>query len=113
MKKSIAVMFVALLVLSQVNANNTGEKGEKNIATHVVNGQVIDKLTGEELVGVEITIENTGEKIYSDFDGTFTLPNITPGKYTLKAKLVSYRTGKIEELDINQQKNIMLELVRQ
>jgi hypothetical protein len=113
MKNLLGVVLLMVISITQLNANNEGEKGKKELETYAITGQVIDKLTGEELVGVEITIEDTGKKIYSDFDGTFSLPNLTPGKYTIKAKLVSYQTGKIEEIEILQQENLIVELVRQ
>lgn len=54
-------------------------------------GKVIDKKTGEELIGVSVQIEGTNIGTATDFEGSFTLNNIVPGTYNLVFTYISYQ----------------------
>ncbi len=60
--------------------------------TTVIEGKVVDELTGEGLPGVEIKLLGSDKVIYSDFDGNFSIVNIMPGNYALSADYISYKT---------------------
>jgi len=64
--------------------------------TFILTGQVTDSSTGEPLTGVKITIEETGTKVYTDFDGRFSMANLKPGSYQVSASLVSYSNSTVE-----------------
>ena len=68
---------------SSVNADNT--------ASLVITGSVFDQNSGESLVGVEIQIEGTDLKTYTDFDGNFSFKNVKPGEYKLVSNYISYQ----------------------
>ena len=90
-------------------------KGEKNndatatAATSTIEGIVIDEISGETLVGVEVFIEGADLKTYTDFDGNFSFKNIGVGEYSIFAKLISYRDKKIE-VNTNGQTNLKLKM---
>lgn len=63
-------------------------------------GLVIDKSSNEALVGVEVSIEGTNEKTYTDFDGHFNFKNLHPGKYKLVTSYISYNMVVTEVTDL-------------
>lgn len=106
MKKTfLSIIFVAMLGI--VFADNEGVKptetpAESN-ATFSLTGQVIDFNSGEALTGVEVTIEGTDIKAYTDFDGNFEFENIMPGKYNIIASYISYDKSLVENFDASKQ----------
>ncbi len=62
-------------------------------------GTINDSKTGESLVGTTILIQGTTTGTITDFDGNYTLPNITPGKYNLVVSFISYQS-QIFRVDI-------------
>ncbi|TLX77781.1 carboxypeptidase-like regulatory domain-containing protein [Labilibacter sediminis] len=86
-------------------------KGEKDAGTTAttanIEGIVIDETSGETLVGVEVFIEGTDLKTYTDFDGNFVFNNMNVGEYSISAKLISYKSKKI---NINTSNNTNLKL---
>lgn len=59
-------------------------------ATVVLSGTVTDQFSGESLAGVEVQIEGTGIKTYTDFDGNFSFENVQKGDCKLVANYISY-----------------------
>lgn len=57
----------------------------------VLKGKVIDKLTGEALVGATIQILQAGKTAVSGDDGTFTIGGLGQRNYTLVAHYISYK----------------------
>jgi len=66
-----------------------------------VTGNVTDEITGETLTGVEVILEKTGKKVYTDFDGNFSFSNITTGKYDITIRYISYQKQTIAKQDID------------
>lgn len=88
------VLIAALLILSVV-AVNAKEKEVKHSdtkaeATTIFSGTIADDKSGESLVGVEVKLEGTDLKTYTDFDGNFTFKNVKPGAYKLTSSYISY-----------------------
>lgn len=100
------VLIAALLVLSVaiVNAKEIDVKSKtadtKSQATLVLAGSIADKVSGESLVGVEVKIEGTDRKAYTDFDGNFSFEGVKPGEYKLVTNYISYEK-KSEVLNVN------------
>ena len=61
-------------------------------------------IVGEALVGVEIKLEGTDLKTYSDFDGNFSFDNVKQGEYKVIANYISYEK-KTETLKISPNEN--------
>jgi hypothetical protein len=78
MKKVIFVLFFFSLSSNFVAGTSFKEK-EK---TKVVSGRVIDN-SGELLAGTKITIVETGETFFTDFNGNFKINFKTDKSYTL------------------------------
>jgi hypothetical protein len=63
-------------------------------------GRVLDNSTGESLVGVEVTIQNTDYKTYTDLDGNFTFKNLPEGSYDVILSLISYNKSLLENIKV-------------
>lgn len=96
-------MFLMVLSATLSNAeNNPGETPKKATVT----GKVIDKVTGESLAGVLVTIKGSDIKVYSDLDGNFTFNSIEPGSYTLEVNYISYSANEVQNISCSAGKNL-------
>jgi len=87
MKFRVVLLFLGLLQGLTTFANaNTGK----------IAGQIIDKKTGEELIGVTVVIEGTTSGAATDFEGKFSIGNLQPGTYNLIASYVSYSKKTVQ-----------------
>lgn len=104
------VLIAALLIISVVAVNakesdtKTKTNDTENTATMMLSGSIADELSGESLVGVEVKIEGTDLKTYTDFDGNFSFENVKPGEYKLVANYISYEK-KSEVLKVDSKEN--------
>ena len=76
-KKVIPILFIGYLF-----SQTTGK----------ISGSVTDRINVEPLPGANIYLENTSFGTASDANGNFTIINIPPGKYTLKADMIGYKS---------------------
>ena len=80
--KKILIGFLSLLLTVAVTAKENEVKKESATdtpASVALVGSITDANSGESLVGVEVKIEGTDLKTYTDFDGSFTFNNVKPG----------------------------------
>ena len=85
---------LSIMLAVAVTANEKEGKtavNSDNTATVALSGTVLDSNSGELLVGVEVKIEGTNTKTYTDFDGNFSFDNMKPGEYKLVANYISYK----------------------
>lgn len=100
-----AILIVFSVVIAKADGNNdTKSENNSNPVTLTVTGSVSDANTGEMLVGVEIKLEATDLKTYSDFDGNFSFDNVKQGEYKVVANYISYQK-KTETLKVPSDKN--------
>ena len=91
MKRMIIAVFVALVATSTFAEKAENKTGSKAEATGLsISGNVIDQVSGEALVGVEIKLEGSDRKTYTDFDGHFVIDNVKAGDCKLIASYISY-----------------------
>ncbi len=64
-------------------------------AQTLISGKIIDKATGEGLIGAAVLIENTTRGNITDIDGNYSIP-VEAGTYTLVISFVSYQPAKVE-----------------
>lgn len=104
--KKLAIIFLLALTVLAVNAKEKDKKtvDAENAATLVLSGTVADQNSGESLVGVEVKLEGTDLKTYTDFDGKFTFKNVKPGEYKLVTNYISYQK-QTEVLEVNSKQN--------
>jgi len=105
--KKLIIGFLSIMLAVAVTANEKEGKtavNSDNTATVALSGTVLDGTSGELLVGVEVKIVGTDTKTYTDFDGSFTFKNITPGEHKLVANYISYKQN-ILTIDAGLNKN--------
>ncbi len=111
MKKMLFLAIVSLMI-SSINvmaADKTAPEAKPEVMqqTYVLNGIVSDKNTNETLAGAVVTVN--GQKIYTDLDGNFVIPEMKGNKCELKVSLISYE-DQIVEIDTRNTKNIEIKL---
>lgn len=109
MKKVIFAILIAF-VSTTTFAGTTDTKSEIKAATKTnaavvsLSGNVIDEVSGEALVGVEVQLQGTNVKTYTDFDGHFVIENLKPGQCKLVASYTSYNKNE-QSFTINSKTN--------
>ncbi|MDX9846721.1 MAG: carboxypeptidase-like regulatory domain-containing protein [Tenuifilaceae bacterium] len=97
MKKLSTLLIIAMMATMNAMAiKNENEKlAEKSAEAtpalmNSISGKVVDKTTGESLVGVKVVLEGTQHETFTDFDGNFNFRNLSLGEAKLSASLISY-----------------------
>lgn len=105
--KKLAIIIVSLLVFTTTFATNHNDESGKSksaVMTTSISGKVLDKITGEALAGVKVSVAGTGKAVYTDFDGNFTFDGVRAGELELKAQYISYEQ-KVETVDVSLSKS--------
>jgi len=84
----LLVFALSIVMIITAEAKGKDKKESNNIS---VQGQVIDKSTGETLAGVVVKIDGTNIQATTDLDGNFVINNLNPGEYKLYASYISYK----------------------
>ncbi len=103
----LSLLLIAMIAVISFSSFK-GEKSEENnnaAAVTSINGSIVDENSGELLVGVEVILEGTDQKTYSDFDGNFVFENVVSGAYSITAKIVSYEDVKADDVNVSIEKN--------
>ena len=105
----IAIFLFSSSIIFAVNTNEEKEKentkkSESAIMTTSISGTILDKNTGEALVGVKIMVNGNEKATYTDFEGFFEIGNIKPGKHELKASYISYKETQ-ENIEVRLEKS--------
>ena len=91
-------LIVCLLFTSKIFATNTG----------TINGKVVDKKSGEELIGVTILVDGTSLGAVTDFEGKYHIIGIKPGTYKLVASYISYNKKVISGVEVKVNETVTL-----
>jgi len=93
------------LVISLSSFAHQDKEGESNnntnetvSVTSMIQGQIVDKATGDALTGVTVRL-NDGSEAYTDFEGNFIFENIKPGKYQIQTSYISYENAMFENIN--------------
>ncbi|MBN1822282.1 MAG: carboxypeptidase-like regulatory domain-containing protein [Prolixibacteraceae bacterium] len=89
------ILFALALSATEKDKKEKAEKADYDIV--YVTGNVSDYYTGETLVGVEVQLEGTDAKTYTDLDGNFQFENIRSGEYNIIVNYISYEKTTIEK----------------
>jgi outer membrane receptor protein involved in Fe transport len=87
--KKIGLVIISFIFLT---ATSFAQKG-------TLRGKIIDKGTGETLIGATIMVEGTTNGTISDFDGNYSL-TLNPGTYKIRVSFVSYEKKLFEDIKI-------------
>ncbi len=87
-KKLLSLLFI--LIISPSILAQTGK----------INGTVTDQ-NGEPLPGVNIQIEGTLKGASTDVDGFYTILNVLPGTYTIRATYIGFASVRVQDVEVN------------
>lgn len=90
MKVYRLLLFVAFLIPCYGALAQTGE----------ITGTVSDSTTGQTLPGVNVVIQGTQRGAATDANGQYTIANVEPGTYTLRASFVGYDTRVVSGVEV-------------
>jgi hypothetical protein len=100
--KAIILVVIMLVGMSSIAiAKNPAEPAAAPSLNNTITGVVLDKTTGESLTGVEVRMEGTDLKTYTDFDGKFVFENVKAGEYKLMANYISYDNSETKPIKVN------------
>ena len=100
MFRKITIIISIITLTSLISKAQTGK----------ISGKIIDATTGETLPGATAVIEGTTKGAAADFDGNFTLNNISVGTYTLVISYITYETKKIAGVKVKENDVTVLNL---
>ncbi|MCA9380804.1 carboxypeptidase-like regulatory domain-containing protein, partial [Candidatus Dojkabacteria bacterium] len=89
--KILLINFIFLISTIPILAGTTGK----------IAGKMLDKLTGEPLVGANVLIVGTNMGAAADIDGNYYIINIPPGNYELKASSIGYSSMTIKNIRVS------------
>ena len=80
--------------------------------TGKISGTIVDKETGEPLVGANVMLLHTSSGTAADADGHYFIINIPPGTYDIQAMMIGYTPVKMENVrvSVNSTTNLKFEL---
>ena len=95
MKKVIFALLVAFASTSAfAEKTETKTDSKAEVAVLSLSGNIIDEVSGEALVGVEVKVDGSDLKTYTDFDGHFVIDNLKAGNCKLVASYTSYNKSE-------------------
>jgi hypothetical protein len=89
-------VFVAVLFAVSISYAQVGQG--------TIRGKMVDKSNGEPLPFANVVVLKGGAQVagtMTDFDGKYSIPALTPGKYTLQATYVGYQPIKVDNIIVN------------
>ena len=88
------VLFLIIsLFLLQINIVVAGTTGK-------ISGRILDKETGEALIGVNVIIKGSSLGAATDIDGYFAILSIPPGVHTIIASMVGYSVITVNDVRV-------------
>ena len=63
-------------------------------------GRVVDAESGDPLPGVNVMIDGSMLGAATDLEGQYTIPNVAPGTYILKASFIGYRSRQVDDVPV-------------
>lgn len=93
---AILVAFTATSAFAEKSDSKVEAKSDSKAEAAVLSlsGNVIDEVSGEALVGVEVKVDGSDIKTYTDFDGHFVINNMKAGDCKLVASYTSYNKNE-------------------
>ncbi len=88
---AIALVFSIAVMAKENETKSQAPVTGENAVTVALTGSIADANSGESLAGVEVKIEGTDLKTYTDFDGNFSFTGVKMGEYKVIASYISYK----------------------
>ena len=102
----LSIAFFVFTGLAIADNEGTTPKASESAPVQMISlsGTVVDFNSGEALTGVEISLEGTDIKVYTDFDGNFEIVDVEPGNYNIIASYISYDKSLVENFKADTEK---------
>ncbi len=85
------IIVFLMLVLPLIAAQPAGAQSNSD-KFGSIKGKVLDVKTGETLIGANVYIVSTCQGARTDIDGNYSILNVQPGTYTLRATYIGYKS---------------------
>ncbi len=95
MKRLVYIFLFLGLTAVSFAGNNDKEKKSVAVTQKTVAGKITD-VTGESIAGAKITINETGETFFADFDGNFKLSLKTDKVYSISINTIGYQLLEVK-----------------
>ncbi len=94
-KLTLAIIFglISISLSAGTPGKNEGEK-----PTGALQGWVIDEMSAEALTGATIKIVELDIVAYASFDGSYEIPNLPEGTYTVEVSSLSYEKQTVKDV---------------
>ena len=74
--------------------------GNTTLAGGKITGKIVDKETGEPLIGVNVIINNMSLGAATDFEGDYVIINVPPGTYSITASFIGFKSITITDVNV-------------
>ncbi len=101
----IPKFLIILLMLILLSSQSLFAQGKGSIS-----GKVTDKTSNEELIGANILVISTSTGASTDIDGTYSIKNLTPGKYSLRFSFISYQSIVVDNINVEAGKDVQINI---
>src|SRR3990167_5129738 len=91
MRRLSSLLLLVVLPLSLVWPGSTGK----------IAGRVVDAATKEPLIGVSVMVEGTRLGAATDIEGLFTILNVQPGTYVVRASAIGYNAAAMTNVKVS------------
>ena len=110
MKKLVLLIVIIIATIYYTQAGEPLKSAKTTESQFVIKGKVIDKKTGETLVGAVVNVGNSEYKTYTDLDGNFEIKNVKEGNYNIVVSYISYHSSLVEQAIVKSLNNTSLEI---
>ena len=102
------LIYYILLFIMTINIVLAGTTGK-------IAGRIVDKETGEPLIGINVVVKGTSLGAATDLDGYYSILSIPPGVHTAIASMVGYSSVIVDEINVlvDQTATVNIQMVSQ
>ncbi len=94
----VSITAIMTTTLAAAPSKTKVRMAERPVENGKITGKITDKETGEAVVGASIMVVGTQRGAMSDFDGKYTITQISPGTYTLRISNIGYNTLEVSQV---------------
>lgn len=107
----IGFILMALLMAMVMSPVVFADDKPYSEGTSNIFGKVVDAETGDPLIGVTLTVENTFLGAFTDLDGNFRIKKVPFGYYTVKASMIGYESAQVTDVVVTGDQNTSLNII--